>query len=293
MKNMLASVHNSDAIDKALDTFESWYSNWSIIAEINRDYIESIQSDYFCATMTTCNKTVKEAVKGLVNVSKLRASFWRSRDTLKDARHNLTELKNPFTTYAKSVRGADNSWWLTERQIELLRTTYWINSKDLTDSQIATWKRNRANIKKQLNPFSDAVKSRNKKSVFDGAKDTESKSQDKWNEQQKVWKEKLTDEEKAKLENEIYRQSILPNSTNDTLLLEELQDVTDGMLSEKANDKGILLVWLNLSTHYFVEIWSYIHYIVDGVIPDTLDNLWDACTYQCGNLWTANCYPWD
>jgi hypothetical protein len=63
----------------------------------------------------------------------------------------------------------------------------------------------------------------------------------------------------------------------------------------KSDDKAILLAWLNVNTHYFVEIWSYIHFIVETAIWDKnndwlIDNLWKACTYQCGNNWKENCY---
>jgi hypothetical protein len=77
--------------------------------------------------------------------------------------------------------------------------------------------------------------------------------------------------------------------------LNGMQNTVNDVLREKSEDKEVLLVWLNLNTHYFVEIWAYIHYIVETAIWDKnndwlIDNLWKACTYQCGNNWKENCY---
>lgn len=290
MKSTLSSVHNSFVVNTYISSFNSWFSNWNIIAEINEDYIKSIQEDYSCVKMSVCNETIVGALTGLVDTVKAKESFWRSWDTMKEARNHLKELRNPFKTYTNTVRDRDNAWWLTERQVEMLRTVYWLDAKDLTSSQIETRKRNWSNIKKQINPFSNLVKSSEKKSVLVGEKDTEGKIQNEWINQQKVWNEKLTDEEKNRLNDELYWQTILKNPVNVQMLVNELQTTTNDILKEKSNDKEILLAWLNTNTHYFVEIWSYIHYIIDGVIPETMSQLWEACTYQCRNNWTENCY---
>lgn len=296
MKAMLSSVNNSVVIDSYLDDFEDTYSKWNIIAEINRDYIEAIQSEYSCATMRKCNETVAWALTWVFNTSKLVDSFGRSRDTIKDSIDNLKELKNPRKTYTNTVWEADNTWWLTERQVELLRTIYWLDSKNLTSSQIETWKKNWSNMKKELNPFSDFVKSSKKgETVVDAKKDTDSKEQNQWQKQEKKRKQRLSEQEKAALDNQFYWQSIMPISYDEQAVLNELQDTINDILVEKSDDKAILLVWLNLNTHYFVEIWSYIHYIVETAIWDKnndwlIDNLWKACTYQCSNNWKENCY---
>ena len=128
------------------------------------------------------------------------------------------------------------------------------------------------------------------RSVLVDGKDVKWKLQNEWINQQKIWNDKLTDEEKNELNNQLYWQTILKDSVDVQMLVNELQSTTNHILEEKSNDKEILLVWLNMSTHYFVEIWAYIHYVVDDVISDTLSQLWEACTYQCGNNWTQNCY---
>lgn len=295
MKYMLSSVHNSVIIDGEIEIFESQYSRWNIIAEINRDYIEAIQSEYSCATMRNCNETVVWALTWIFNTSKLVDSFGRSRDTIKDSIDNLKELKNPRKTYTNTVWDADNAWWLTERQVELLRTVYWLDSKNLTTSQIEKWKKNWSNIEKNLNNFSDFVKSFKKgETVVDTKKDTNSKEQNQWKKQAKKRKQRLSEQEKAALNNQFYWQSIMPKSYDEQAILNKLQDTVNDILVEKSNDKEILLVWLNLNTHYFVEIWSYIHFIVETVIWDRnndglINNLEKACIYQCSNNWTQNC----
>lgn len=297
MKNILSSVRNSVVIDSSLERFESWYSKWNIIAEVNRDYIEMIQSEYSCATMKICNETVGEALAWVADVSNLTKSFWRSWDTIKDSITHLKELKNPWKTYTNTVRDADNTWWLTERQVELLRTVYGLDSRNLTTSQIETLKKNWSNIKwNLLQPFSDLVKSsKNWHTVLNQSKDANLKEQNQWKIQETQWKDRLSYAEKQQLNNQFYWQSIMPISTNEQSILNELQNSINDILVEKSYDKEILLVWLNLNTHYFVEIWSYIHYIVETAIGDKnsdwlVDNLWKACTYQCGNNWKENCY---
>ena len=294
MKGMLSSVKNSILIDGFLDEFESQYSQWNIIAEINRDYIGQIQSEYSCVKMKVCNETVVWAITWLVDASNLKESFARSKDTIKDSISNLKELKNPWKTYTNTVRNVDNSWGLTERQVELLRTVYGLDSKNLTTSQIETWKKNRSNIKKQLNPFSDLFPQKGETVIY-WLKDTDSKVQNQWKKQESNRKEKLSEQQKATVNDQYYWQRIMPIPYNDQDVLNELQDTVNDILIGKSDDKAILLAWLNVNTHYFVEIWSYIHFIVETAIWDKnndwlVDNLWKACTYQCGNNWKENCY---
>ena len=254
VKSMLSSVNNSMAVDAYLDTFESLYSRWDIIVEINRDYIEKIQSEYSCATMKTCNETVVWALTWLVDVSNLKDSFWRSRDTIKDSIDNLKELKNPRKTYTNTVWDADNSWWLTERQVELLRTVYWLDSKDLTTSQIETWKKNWSNIKKELNPFSDVVESSRKwEKVIDSSKDANSKEQNQWKKQAKNRRQRLSQEEIDFLNNKAYWQNIMPISNKEQVILDWMQSTVNDILREKSEDKEILLVWLNLNQSLFLS----------------------------------------
>ena len=74
-----------------------------------------------------------------------------------------------------------------------------------------------------------------------------------------------------------------------------MQVTIDKILVDKSKDKEYVMIWQNRDTHYFVEIWAYIHSIVKDVIWDKgtewlIKNLWEACTYQCSNHWTDNCY---
>ena len=87
----------------------------------------------------------------------------------------------------------------------------------------------------------------------------------------------------------------MPTSDIEQVILNDMQSTVNNILKEKSEDKEVLLAWLNLNTHYFVEIWAYIHYIVETVIWDKnndwlIHNLWEVCTYQCRNNWKVNCY---
>jgi hypothetical protein len=62
-------------------------------------------------------------------------------------------------------------------------------------------------------------------------------------------------------------------------------------------DKAVIMYSQSLdTTRYFVEIWAYIHSIVDNVIGDKnwsdntiVNNLGKACESQCSNKWWM-CY---
>ena len=131
--------------------------------------------------------------------------------------------------------------------------------------------------------------------VVDTSKDTNSKEQNQWMKQAKSRRQRLTQEEKNRLAKQFYWQSIMPTSDIEQVILNDMQSTVNNILKEKSEDKEVLLAWLNLNTHYFVEIWAYIHYIVETVIWDKnndwlIHNLWEVCTYQCRNNWKVNCY---
>jgi hypothetical protein len=65
---------------------------------------------------------------------------------------------------------------------------------------------------------------------------------------------------------------------------------------QKQEDKSVFLIYSNLAvTKYFVEIWKYMHNILEMSIgtKDTkwlVKYLWDTCESQCVNKWTINCF---
>lgn len=76
-----------------------------------------------------------------------------------------------------------------------------------------------------------------------------------------------------------------------------LNESIDDTLAELDLDKAVIMYSQSLdTTRYFVEIWAYIHSIVDNVIGDKnwsdntiVNNLGKACESQCSNKWWM-CY---
>jgi hypothetical protein len=69
-----------------------------------------------------------------------------------------------------------------------------------------------------------------------------------------------------------------------------MQITIDKLLVDKWKDKEYVMIWQNLDTHYFIEIWAYIHLMVENNIPKLINDLWETCMYQCKNHGTENCY---
>lgn len=310
MKSTLMALgNNTPLLDMSVSRFENLYSKWSVVADINEDYIESIKREYSCISAKTCDKSVKEALKGIANIKKFKESFWRTKDTITDANQNLKEA------YLSNINSNDEDdqkwwvWWLTDRQVELLYMVYGLDAYNLTSSQLETLKQNFEQIEKQSQSLIDwynngktMVKdiwdttSTTVKWVFDLIKDRKNKGKDKWKEQQQDYINWLSESEKASLSEQNYWQEMIPSTDNENFV-ESMQNVVDEiLLVEKWKDKEITLVWVNTDTHYFVEIGKYIHSIVSDEIWDKwtdwalIKSLWETCTYQCGNHGTENCY---
>lgn len=82
-----------------------------------------------------------------------------------------------------------------------------------------------------------------------------------------------------------------------TGMITYLNESVDDTLSELDLDKAVVMYSQSLdTTRYFVEIWAYIHNIVDNVIwtknwssNTIVNNLGKACETQCSNKWWM-CY---
>lgn len=303
MKTTLYSVGNNDRLKKNIKKFENKYSKWDIIVKLDADRVESIIVDYECAKNGDCNKNLIEAFSWLLNIDLRANSFSNTKKTITDADKKLVEAFWSWWSYdgfgwrLVKRQKTGSVWGLTDRQIELLYNVYWVDAYELTNSQLDTLKRNRQQIKKEFNPFYWVINS-SKNSKWKDLKwnqDQSSKTNNKWETQEKKYKENLTDQEKQTLISDLLWQKNVWESEIGQLLISDMQETVNSILSEKTNDKWIVLVWVNNDTHFFVKIWSYIHSIVEKEIWDKnsnwlVDNLWKICVYQCSNKWNKNCY---
>ena len=291
MKALLYNTASQTGIDGYIDGFEETYSAWNIVVVINRDIIDSTLRDYKCANTLACNKSLSDAFKDFWNWSNFTSSLSSSRKSIKDSINDFKQaLLNSPKTYTKTVWWTENSGGLSDRQLELLYSVYGIDAHDLTTTQLESLKSSWETVKEESIPVIDAVWS--DKSIITA---TYYSIKNRGQNQQKQYENTLTEQEIWTNISASLSQSYLPLSQQWDNLLHTMQETIDQILSDKYLDKQILLTSTNRDTHYFVEIWYYIHSIMENEIWDKnlkwlVKNLGEVCEYQCSNKWTKNCY---
>ena len=290
MKQTLYHAWNWDELKEGFYDLEDKYSEWNIIIEFNDSYIESIVRDYNCVSIANCSNGDFKKITWLFD--KFWSNyFWSSMQTIKNANKDLKEALGSWSSYdwfwwfLSKRQKSDSTWWLTDKQIELLRVAYGIDSKDLTSSQMETLKNNWQNVKDEMKPFTEAVND-----IKDYWKKTKSYLKDMWDAQQDKYMKTLSNVEMQEVLSKIEWQQNISISENAQNLIYTMQDAVDQILLQKSADKQILLVSTNLDTHYFVEIWSYIHFLIENEIRGSVNVLWETCNYQCSNKWNENCF---
>lgn len=254
----------------------------------NDKFLDYVANGYECAVWG-CNYGTKRAARELgkdiaETGRKAWKAFWRSKDLIVNSTKELwAVLKNMPKTYTKTVRWAENDWWLTDKQIQLLRTIYGVDTKHLTTSQLQSLKLFRANTKEEFQPITDLAST-----IWSWAK---------------IIRNGLTKKPVfPTMKNEISSTSsdqVIRN--NKSLQTQSRDDFTESMkgviaqtLALKTQDKQIALWATNQDLVSFVQIWEYIHKILineDIKGADWLVQvLWTLCEYQCSNKWNKNCF---
>lgn len=320
IKQILLNVwEGTPIVDQYISYFEEKYSKWNIIATVNHTYESNIINAYSCAKTTTCNGSLISALTGMIARWDFQQSFEDAKQTIKDANKTLKESIWSWWDYdwvggRLTKKKKSDSIWLTDRQIELLYSVYWIDAYELNTSQIETWKNNFSQMKQDAEPLTSAISdaadyavdARNytknvtkglwKKTVL-GAKQARKRILNilgLWDQQKKKVDEALTDDEKQQKLETIYWQQFLKPDEETERWIEEMTNTVNWILVQKAKDKSIITIWQSQETHYFVEIGSYIRQIVQEQIWNKdkwlIKSLWEICTYQCSNHGTRNCY---
>lgn len=352
MKSMLLAIwEETPALDSSIDYLESRYSRWNIIVEINNDYKNAILDAYSCAKTSVCNEGLGETLKNMINRWNFKNSFWNAMTTIKNANKNLWEALNWNSTNKNNKKNTDSEKILTDRQVELLDTVYWLKGPDLNSSQKEALKQNFEQTKKSFTPIISAVKDvvsyvtgavnyvsdnykTSKQIVEENLKEQGKSLQDEkdskflsfcksvrgviknswyalwlwivqwvtplwnwfvklsgiWRQQQNKYINTLSDDKIQERLSVVSRQKLSPPSDEDKLWVNTMQFAVNNVLSQKGQDKEFVTLGQNQDTHYFVEIWSYIHLMVENDIKDIIKKLWETCTYQCSNHGTDNCY---
>ena len=315
MKSMLFAIwEETPVLDSYVYDLEDRYSKWNIIVEINEDYKKAVVDAYSCAKISTCNEGLGKSLVDMINRRSFVDSFSSSMTTIKNANKNLKEAVWWNSNKSSEKR---EGVILTDRQVELLRNTYWLDASILTKEQQERWKQNLEKKETKIESLDSAIKD----SMSDVSKEnlkipdyvTTSEfikesirvllTQPRepfarwfkslfgiWEEKQKMLVDALPLEEKQERLNSIFWQQTLPQSEKNILWANTMQITIDKLLVDKWKDKEYVMIWQNLDTHYFIEIWAYIHLMVENNIPKLINDLWETCMYQCKNHGTENCY---
>ena len=225
---------------------------------------------------------------------------------------------------------------LTDQQKELLRTVYGIDASKLSQAQWIFLSDLFNGVPKKIvdawltfpDHFSNENQKNNKKQSWKNEKDTENNKKI----EEMLKKDSWTDDEfafaisyinsdnnhknKRKLQRFLKKHgylwqnkkiagsvkailswSVIPVETPESVVNNLNNTINKILTQENMDDKKILLNYSNVSsTRYFVEIWAYIHDMVENIIwtkksPNSIiRNVWEACEYQCSNKSSKWCY---
>lgn len=301
---------NSDFLTNLSDSYQcgSWSCNTDIIT-----FVQDIKQVWWIKeSFSNSMEMIKTANKNL-------AEAWK-----KVAQSTKNTFDKDKSTWLE----------LSDQQKELLRTVYWIDASKLSQSQWL-WLFNLFNmdVSKTIANWNSTIKDafsneNNENQKEDSAKKNKKQQQeeyinfllkqDSWTKPQlrfakkyirsKKWDKKLQQKLMEYINSHYWNVSddkgdvspetlAVSESVSDESVVENLNEtIKNILLQENVQDKKIILNYSNVyTTRYFVEIWAYIHYIVEDVIWTRknwwiIDNLWKACEFQCSNNWSAWCY---
>ena len=256
--------------------------------KFNDKFLDYVANGYECAVWW-CNYGTKRAARELAKDAtesrgKMGKAFWRSKDLIVNSTKELwAVLKNMPKTYTKTVRWADNDWWLTDKQIQLLRTIYGADTKNLTTTQLQSLQLFRSNTKEEFQPIIDLASG-----IWSWAKHIRNG----------ITKKPIFPTVQNEISSNSSEQVIKNNkafqsqSQND--FTESMKGVIAQTLALKTQDKQIALWTTNQDVVSFVQMWEYIHKIlIDEDIKGAnwlIEKLWSLCEYQCSNKWSKNCF---
>jgi hypothetical protein len=286
MKNFILTWKEGDSFMKS---FEKEFSKGNIVVQFSEHRKNNLINDYVCARrINAC----KEDFSHLINVNWLKNSFSNSMSIIKQANKNLAEI---FTDKEKHKDKESNPYWLTDKQIELLRTIYGINTSKITQQQGVTlgyvFKKTAQvynQIKNQVNlKISDYATKKQEQENKKNIKNTKNKEQD------EKYINKLSKEEQKKIEKALKEQTEKIEKGETTIAF---TNIIETILNERDENKEIILFYdTNSTNRYFTETIGLIQDIIKNDIwnKDTqglVKYLWEACTYQCANKGTTNCF---
>lgn len=314
MKYFLSS-NNKKILFSSIDSVSKWW----LTMVIDPDYLNRLLDNYSCVNLFLCDETFDKTISDFLALWKIKNSMSETWRVIKQANDDFRAvyrgIKGNIERRSNKENSEENKQILTDKQIQLLRTVYGIDSSKLTDSEwrfgvdvetdinplltdseVEFYKRLWSKTKSWVWEFRDVVVLKKKKisneSRNNSIENHNTKSKEKIDDK---YIENLSGSEIDALNFERRKMELWLVSWKDITLGKLMQNTVDSVLDQKTEDKNILLISINQDTHYFIEIGKYIHLTMDEVIWDKswdwiVKNLWNVCEYQCSNKWNSNCY---
>lgn len=244
----------------------STLTEWGFSLKFNENFFTNLENSYSCADWFSPCNDMREQFKSAVDVMPgIKQWFTESAVIIKKANEELKKADMWFLDWNED-KNLENDLWLSERQISLLRTVYWLDTSKMTKDDWTMFSvlfDTNKSVLKWTDRFLNLLK----------------QPQNQWN---------------KNVENVDFSggYAVWDHDTMKSVMLDTLQAV----VNEK-NDQKITVVSSNSlsSTKYFYEIWKMIQYIVENHIWDKdsdglIKSLWESCESQCSNKWNGNCY---
>ena len=295
--------------------------------KFNEKWINQLDDDYHCVRWDLwfkCNvkfKNLTKDLKGLVTSTKNQWEW--SWELIKQSRHELKQaLWNLPKGIKENIRGKSSDSYLTEREKELLRNVYGLDTtrmtKDEAYSIISLWEKTKSQRKElaktSKNTWKTGIKSAS--SAIQSLKDKsvrwkrKSASKEKptpaakyfndliaapiyYNNKTLVWVKRQFGRSPESIEEELEVSNKIPEPINrdfNMLMIKNLQDLSNSrqeaeQLSDIANNFAL--------TYQFWELSNLIKILMNTIgnkeknLRKTINTL---CTYQCKNKWSVGCY---
>lgn len=293
MKGFLSNYYYKwtiEELDDEMKKMEKRIKKNNVILHINRLFIEKLHDSYKCAGANGCEWLSLSVLTNLL--PNIKNAFSESMMIIKTA--NLA-LGNALPKNKKKSANASNPLALTDKQIELLRTVYGVDTTQLVQQEWIWldnfWKVGQ-NVKKTIHiePL-DIFSIKKTENV------TKTKNISNQVEQDKKFIAELDLNDMTEKEQEIYNLLLTESSDSDVAALNWILLTTlDLVIDEKNKSKNSILYYSVVTTmSYNKEISTIIHTIIDDYIwtknsKGLVDSLWQTCSLQCTNAWIKNCY---
>ncbi len=274
------------------DEFSRW-KQWEIYLKFNPEVMSDMKDAYACGRFFKCSSPGKDFVSNLKKVLWSFMDWWsRSWTVIKDANIRLSESIK-WISQAKLTKKSAWEEYLTDTEIELLRSVYGIDTSKLTKQQWISLR----------DVLSVSLKKKSTKDfVWPPTQQEREAAQSKAEEKEarkKAAEQKKADREKLKANADLLEASInqwdadkyiklnltLIDSIEDTIKIVDSQQQKNLLMLSSNDTAGYL--------HLYTLIGNNIRKVIDIIWTkdkNIVKNLGNVCEIQCSNKWVDGCF---